>query len=95
MLNADQERMADRPNRKQGSVPQTIQQHWNRASGAAAMWLARNQLIAMHPPKLTLQFYDVLENPQAAVEMICEAFELEPSPEQLSEAVRFVKPKVA
>ena len=93
VLNADQERMADRPRRKPGATPATIQEHWNRASGTAAMWLARNQLIAMHPPKLTLQFYDVLEDPQAAVDAICEAFGLTPTDEQLSEAVRSVKRK--
>ena len=92
-IDADQRRMANRPLRDPGSVPRRVEDHWSRASGVAAMSVARDQLVAMHPPKLTLEFHAVLENPAQAVMEICGAFELEPTDEQMDTAVRSVKPK--
>ena len=57
------------------------------------MWLARNMMLSIHEPKLTLEYYDVLADPPAAIESICEAFDLQPTEEQIDDALRFVKPK--
>jgi hypothetical protein len=89
----DQERMSQRPMRDEEAQPLPVLEHLKRAGGLASMWLARDMLLSIHPPKLTLQFDEVREGPMTAIEAICESFHLEPSDKQIDEALRFVQPK--
>jgi hypothetical protein len=91
---ADQNRMAQRPMRSTEEMPATVFQHCNRAGGLAAMWTARDFLLKLHPAKLTVQFYEFLEQPRLWMDRIIEIFDLEPTDEQMAEAMHFVKPKM-
>jgi hypothetical protein len=92
-VDADQKRMSNRPNRVADAQPATAFEHLKRAGGLTSMDVARDMLLSIHPPKLTLEFYDVLAEPLAAIESICGAFDLQPTDEQIDDALRFVKPK--
>ena len=92
-VNADQERMANRPKRLEDAQPATAFDHITRAGGLTSMWLARDMLLSIHEPKLTLEYYDVLDDPPTAIRIICEAFDLQPTDGQLDDALRFVRPK--
>jgi hypothetical protein len=93
-INADQERMASRPLRDRQAVPAQVFEHWNRAGGVAGLSVARDQLLSIIQPKLTLEYYEVLANPSVAITEICGAFGLEPTDQQYDDAMRFVQPKM-
>jgi hypothetical protein len=91
---ADQERMAARTDRDPEELPATVWQHVGRSAGNAANWAAREMLYKFHPPKYSLEFYDLLKDPLKHIEGICGAFGLEPSDEQIDAALHFVKPQM-
>lgn len=93
-LISDQERMAARIERNAEELPATVWEHVGRGSGLAGNWVAREMIYKFHPPRYSLDFYDLLEHPLKHIEGIAGAFELEPSDEQIDSALHFVKPKM-
>jgi hypothetical protein len=93
-IDADQARMASRPLRDAKARPGTVFEHWGRASGVAAMDVARDQLLSIIPAAVTLDYYEVLEKPMAAIDALCTGLGLNPDGEQIDDALHHVKPKM-
>lgn len=91
-LKADQDRMATRHDRKEDEIAATAFQHMNRYGGVAAMEWARDRLRQFIEPKVQIDFYDFLDDPQPVMQELCEAFELEPSTRQVTQAMLLIEP---
>ena len=90
VLERDAERLARSPERT-GAEPPPAFQVMNRYAGVAAMHWARERLIQIHPPKLTVPYEELLEDAPTWIERIVKVFELEVNDRQMTTALLSVR----
>lgn len=65
-----------------------------RAGSLGACWMARHILVDVHPPKITVDFDDLIDNPAEWITRIAIALDLNPSEDQVQTSIGFVNPKM-
>lgn len=65
-----------------------------RAGTVAKCYSARESLLRIHPAAVTLEYEQVLENPETAIRQLIEGLQLSPSEDGLDRARRIVNPRM-
>jgi hypothetical protein len=90
---SDMKKILHEPTVNKDAADKSPPYYCHRAGGMAYAWLSKLMLYEMHPPKLSIHFYELLEDPAGHIEKIIEAFDLEPTDEQIKVATMFVRPE--
>jgi hypothetical protein len=82
------------PKQRPDKEPLTPRGFLNRAAHIAKDWSAKNLLRYAVGLKAEIEYYDLLEDPQMQLMVLCDALDLQPTEEQMRSAILFIDPEM-